>query len=61
VSDNSEVCEYLIHPALKPKLDAWLLTQGIEVHRAPFLDSDEPDALPVYLLTPTDELMRRFK
>lgn len=57
---ESDVSQYLIHPALKPRLDEWLKSQGLEAVRVPFLDDDSPEALPVYNVQPTAEAWNRF-
>lgn len=51
---NDDVSMYLIHPAMKPWLDEFLESRGIEVRRTPWLDDDDPDAIPVYLLAPKE-------
>jgi hypothetical protein len=52
---EGDVSEYLVHPAFKPRLDAWLATQGMEAVRMPFLDGEDPDAIPIYNIQPTQE------
>lgn len=49
-----DVSMYLIHPALKPGLDEFLESRGLEVRRTPWLDDPDEDALPVYLVAPKE-------
>lgn len=53
---TDEVVQYLIHPALREKLDAWLASQGLRVDRLP-AEVEGDDSLPTFLVAPTDELM----
>lgn len=57
---NETPVQYLIHPAMRPWLDAYLAQQGFRVDLAPKELQDEgDDALPIYLVTPTAERMAR--
>lgn len=55
---DDEVSQYLVHPALRDRLDAWLISQGFRVDRVP-PEFEGEDSLPTYLISPGDELMRR--
>jgi hypothetical protein len=49
--DYGGVVQYLIHPALRPRLDEWLTSQGFQVGRLP-TDVEGEDSLPTYLISP---------
>jgi hypothetical protein len=45
----ADLVQYLIHPALRPHLDAWLASRGLTTGRVP---TDEGD-LPMYAIVPS--------
>lgn len=49
--DDDQVSQYLVHPALRPRLDAWLRSQGFRVDRLP-PDVEGESSLPTYLVAP---------
>lgn len=51
---DQDVSQYLIHPALRPRLDKWLIDQGFRIDLLPLDD----DSLPTYLVAPGERLMR---
>lgn len=52
MTSEEEVVQYLIHPALRPRLDAWLITQGLRIDRLP-PDVEGEDSLPTFLVAPS--------
>lgn len=56
-ADRTEIANYLIHPALRPQLDAWLQAQGFKVDRLP-PDLSGRDTWPTYMVTPTGARLR---
>lgn len=58
--DPTMPVQYLIHPAMRPWLDAFLEGRGFEVVLLPDeLQDKEEDSLPIYMPMLTDERMRR--
>lgn len=49
---SGEMVQYLIHPVIRPRIDAWLESQGLSVGRIP----SSPDDLPTYAIVPGEEL-----
>lgn len=56
--NDGGVVQYLIHPALRADLDAWLATRNLQVIRLP-AEVEGEDSLPTYLVSPTQEAMDR--
>lgn len=50
---QDQVSQYLVHPALRPRLDAWLESQGFRVDRLP-ADVEGEGQLPTYLVAPAE-------
>jgi len=59
-NEGDEVVQYLIHPALRPRLDAWLTAQGLRVDRLP-PEIEGKDSLPTFLVAVGDDLMRSIR
>ena len=52
------VVQYVIHPALRAHLDAYLAALGFEVAPVP---EQDPDALPTFLVSPTAARLRAVR
>lgn len=50
---SDDPVQYLIHPALRPSLDAWLESRGMRVDPLP-AEMQSPDQLVTYLVAPAD-------
>lgn len=58
MSDDDTVRSLLVHPALWPRLAAWVQAQGLELIKYP---SAEDDDLETWTISPSAEAMARAK
>ena len=56
-SERTEISQYLIHPALRPQLDAWLHEHGFRIDRLPPA-LEGRDTMPTFLVSPTGARLR---
>lgn len=57
--ERDDPVEVVLHPALLPAFQDWLDTRGLLLARLPE-DLQSEDSLEAFIVTPTDEAMRRL-